>query len=283
MTRHWLKILILTLVFTATGFSQKKIKGNKNIVTTETQINEFHSIRFGEKFKIDLIQSDEASVEIETDENLHEYIQFSVKNGVLQFNTSAKIQSKKSMRITVRFTDFLSKIEVHDDAEISTQNTIKNDSIDLIINDYARAFLNIKNKHFKLINNNRSTFGISSKTKLNITSDKIILNLSENSKTEALITTDSLYADLYKSAFAKFEGDADYLSLTTITSSDFSAKKLTVNTCDLITEDSSDANVQVLNNLTADISGTSKVYLYGNPKITLKSFKNTATLYKKEL
>ena len=283
MAKHWLKILMFTVFCSSACFSQGKIKGNKNIVAVETKIDDFNTIRFGEKFKIELIQDDKASVEIEADENLHEYIEVSVNNGVLQFNTSAKIQSKKALNITVRFTDALNKIEVNNDAEISTKNTIRNDSIQLIINDYARAFLNIRNKHFKLINNNKSTFGISSKTKLNITSDIVILELSENSKTEALINTDSLQSSLYKSAFAKLEGDVDYLQVNTITSSNFSAKKLTSKTCDITTEDSSHVTIQVLNNLNIETSGSSKVYLYGDPKINLIAFKDSSTFYKKEL
>ncbi|WP_055442473.1 GIN domain-containing protein [Lacinutrix himadriensis] len=265
------------------GFAQEKVKGNKNVTTVETIIDDFNTITFGDKFEIELIQSDAASVEIETDENLHEIIEFSVKDSVLSFSTSAKIQSSKRLNIVVNITKSLRYIEVNDDAEVSAANTLKNDSLELKINDYAKAFLNIKNKKFTLTNNNRSTFGISSKSKLNIESDKVIIELNENSKTEALIETDSLKVEMYQGAFAKLEGDVEHAVLNTINSSDFSAKNLTINTCNLIIEDSSDATIHVVNELTLEASGTSDVNLYGDPKITINKFKGTSTLHKKEL
>ena len=282
MSKKWVFSLCIGMI-TITGFAQEKIKGNKNVTTIETNIEDFNTIRFGEKFEIELVQSDAASVEIETDENLHDVIRFSVKDSVLTFKTSAKIQSSKRLNITVNITKSLHTIEVNKDAEVSAASTLKNDTLELRINDYAKAFLNVRNNSFKLINNNKSTFGISSKSKLNIESNEVILELSENSKTEALIETDSLQVDMYQSAFAKIEGDVDYMNLTTINSSDFSAKNLATNTCNIVTEDSSDAEIQVLNELTIETSGSSDVTIYGDPKINLNSFKDTSAIRKKEL
>ncbi|MFD2541206.1 GIN domain-containing protein [Lacinutrix gracilariae] len=282
MLKNW--VLTLCIAITAsTSFAQEKVKGNKIVTTVQTMIDDFNTITFGEKFEIELIQSDAASVEIETDENLHEIIQFSVKDSVLSFSTLAKIQSSKRLNIVVNITKSLRYIEINEDAELSAANTLKNDSLELKINDYAKAFLNIKNKNFTLTNNNKSNFGFSSKSKLNIESDKVNIELNENSKTEALIETDSLKLYMYQSAFTKIEGEIEHLDLTAINSSNFSAKNLTVNTCNLTTEDSSDATIHVLRDLTLNTSGSSEVYLYGNPKITINAFKNTATLHKKEL
>lgn len=281
MSKKWVSLLCIVMI-TITSIAQEKVKGNKNVTTIETSIDDFNTIRFGEKFEIELIQGETSSVEIETDENLHDIIQFSVEDSILSFKTSAKIQSSKRLNITVRFTEILHKIEINNDAEISAVNTIRNNNLELIINDYSKAFLNVKNKSFKLVNNNKSTFGISSKSKLNIESDIVTLELNENSKTEALIESDSLHVDMYQSAYAKIEGEVDTMYLTTINSSDFSAKNLTTNTSEVITEDSSDATIQVLNNLTLETSGSSEVYLYGDPKIIINGFKDTSTLHKKE-
>jgi len=282
MSKKWVFSLCIVII-TITSFPQDKIKGNKNFTTIETKIDDFTMLRFGDKFEIELIKSEEASVEIETDENLHDVIKFSVKDSMLTFRTTSKIQSSKRLNITVRFTESLRKIETNGDAEVSAVSTIENDDLELRINDYSKAFLNVKNNTFKLINNNRSTFGISSKSKLNIESNMVTLELNENSKTEALIESDSLRVDMYQSAYAKVEGDVDHMNLTTINSSDFSAKNLTANTCEVITEDSSDATIQVLNNLIIETTDSSEIYLYGDPEITIKAFKDTSTLHKKEL
>ena len=282
MLKKWLVTLFIIMI-TITGFAQDKIKGNKNVTTVETKIDDFKAISFGEKLEIELVLSDDPSVEIEADENLHDVIQFSVTDSVLNFRTLLKIQSHKRLNITVYYTAKLRQILINDDAEISAVGTIKNKDLELRINDYGKAFLNVENQYFKLINNNKSTFGINSKSKLNIESDNVNLELNENSKTDALIVTDSLHVEMYQSAFAKIEGVTDFLNLATINSSEFSAKNLSVNTCIINTEDSSNATVQILDDITIETSGSSEINLYGDPKITINAFRDTSSIRKKEL
>ena len=276
-------ITLFIISITITGFAQDKIKGNKNVTIVETKIDDFKAISFGEKFEIELVQSNDPSVAIETDENLHEVIEFSVTDSVLNFRTLLKIQSRKQLKIIVNYTTKLRQILINDDAEISAVGTIKNKDLELRINDYSKAYLNVDNQHFKLINNNTSTFGINSKSKLNIESDYVTLELNENSKTEALIVSDSLKVEMYQSAFAKIEGETDFLNLLTINSSEFSAKNLSANTCKISTEESSEATVQVLDEILIETSGSSEIYIYGDPKITLNAFKDSSSIHKKKL
>jgi hypothetical protein len=276
-------ITLFIISITITGFAQDKIKGNKNVTIVETKIDDFKAISFGEKFEIELVQSNDPSVAIETDENLHEVIEFSVTDSVLNFRTLLKIQSRKQLKIIVNYTTKLRQILINDDAEISAVGTIKNKDLELRINDYSKAYLNVDNQHFKLINNNTSTFGINSKSKLNIESDYVTLELNENSKTEALIVTDSLQVEMYQSAFAKIEGETDFLNLLIINSSEFSAKNLSVNNCKINTEDSSETTVQVLDEILIETSGSSEIYIYGDPKITLNAFKDSSSIHKKKL
>jgi len=273
---------LFIISFSITGFAQDKIKGNKNVTIVETKIDDFKAISFGEKFEIELVQSNTPSVEIETDDNLHEVIEFSVIDSVLNFRTLLKIQSRKQLKITVNYTTKLREILINDDAEISAIGTIKNKAIELRINDYSKAYLNIDNQYFKLINNNISTFGINSKSKLNIESDYVTLELNENSKTEALIVSDSLKVEMYQSAFTKIEGKTDFLKLLTVNSSEISAKNLSAKSCNIVTEDSSEAAIQVLDDILIATSGTSEVNLYGQPKIILNSFKDSSSINKKK-
>lgn len=83
--------------------------------------------------------------------------------------------------------------------------------------------------------------------------------------------------------YAKIEGDTAFLNLSTINSSDFSAKHLSANTCNISTEDSSDATVQVLDEILIETSGSSEINLYGDPKIYINAFRDTSSFYKKEL
>ncbi len=280
MIKNLLSIVLITL-FTASTIAQDKIKGNKNVTTIETEVNSFNKIVVGEKFNISFMKNDVASIEIKTDENLHDVIRFSVTDSVLKFKTLKRITSRRALEITVRYTDVLKEIELKDNAELNSVNTVDIMGIVLKINDNARANLNLKNHSFKLVNNNDSKF--SSKSRLNIESKLVDLELNESSNTEALITCDTLKLDMYQRANAKIEGDIIKMIVNTINSSNFTGKNLAVNQCEIIAEDSSDFSIQALDEITIDASGSSEISIYGNPKISIQKFSGTARLYKKEL
>ena len=282
MIKNLLSIVLITLFATST-IAQDKIKGNKNVTTIETEVNSFNKIIVGEKFNISFMKDDAASVEIKTDENLHDVIKFSVADSVLKFKTTKRITYSKEMEITVRYTDVLKVIELKDNAELNSVNTIDNIGIVLKINDNAKANLNLKNYSFKLINNNDSKIKLSSKSRLNIESKLVDLELNENSKTEALITCDSLMVNMYQRANAKIEGDVTYMKANTINSTNFTGKNLSIMKCEVITEDSSDFEIQVTDDFIIEASGSSEVYIYGDPKITLNKFSESAKLHKKEM
>ena len=100
-----MKQLILTfliaLAFVSLGTAQDdgKIKGDRNVTIKQTDIEPFNRIIVGEDFNVEIVYNSKASVEVEADDNLHEYIKFSVNDGVLTFQTTLKITSSKKMAI----------------------------------------------------------------------------------------------------------------------------------------------------------------------------------------
>ena len=272
---------ILIIVFISnTSTAQSKIKGNRNVTIIETEVNSFNKLVIGDKFKASIIKDSKASVEIETDENLHDVIQFGVADSVLSFETTKRITSYRKMNITIRYNEALHKIHLKDNAELNAVNTIDNEEIYLKIDDNANANINVNNQSFNLINNNSSSLG--SKSRLNIDSRIVNLELNESSKTEALISCDTLNVDMYQRADAQIEGDLKFIKANTINSTHFVGKNLTTNACEIISEDSSDFSIEVLEDITIESSGSSEVYLYGNPEITIRKFSDSAKLHKKE-
>ncbi len=276
-------ILLLLITLSTTLYSQSRIKGNRNVTTIETEVNSFNKLIVGEKFNISIIKDDVASVEIKTDENLHDVIEFNVADSVLRFKTTKRITSSRGIDITVRYTEALKVIELKENSELNSINTINNPNLVLKLNDNAKANLNLKTETFKLINNNTSTLKINSKSRLNIESKLVDLQLNESSSTEALITCDSLKLDMYQRSYAKIEGDVLLLKANTINSTDFVGKNLSVDRCEIIAEDSSDFSIQSLEEIIIEASGSSEVFIYGNPEITIKKFSDSAKLHKKEL
>lgn len=121
------------------------------------------------------------------------------------------------------------------------------------------------------------------KVKLNLTTSLATLELNENSKTEALITADSLQVDLYQRANAKIEGETDYINIRADNSSSYIGKNMTSNNAEVTADQNCNVYVEVLENLSLRATGISEVYIYENPKIDLKIFSDLAKLHKKEL
>lgn len=270
-------VFIIGCISTGLSQSKEKIKGDREVTSKETKLNAFNRIIVGEDFKIDIIEGTQASVFVETDDNLHDIIKFDVKDSTLTFNTSHKITSSKKINIKVIYTRALKQIETFEDGEISSLTSVNLDKVILKNTGSSKAFLNIKTKDFKFINSDRA------KVKLNVNSQIANLELAENSNVDALINADTLNVDLYQRADAKIEGTLKHLKVRADNSTNFVGKDLTTSSAEVICEINSDVAIQVTKSLAIEASGNSEVYIYADPKITLNKFSDTAKLYKKEM
>ncbi len=255
--------------------SSEKIKGNRNVTTIQTNIESYHTIALDEDFEVEIIYDRNPYVEIETDENLHEFIEFQVIDSVLTFNKTIKITSKKRLNIKVTYNDALKHIETTDNAEILSLATMDLENGTLKTRGSSKAGLTIKSNNFDFSSDDKS------KVKLNLTSENCILNLSGNSKLEALINTTDISATLYQRANANIEGTSEIAKLDLDNNTQFNGKNFTINTCEVLCEISSDAYLEVLDNITIDASGNSSINLYGNPKIIINKLTDTTKLQKK--
>ena len=272
-----LLVLLFSLFTSSICFAQsaEKIKGNRVVSIQTTNIESYHTIDLDEDFDIEIIYGQNPNVEVETDENLHEFIEFQVIDSVLTFNKTIKITSKKRLKIKVTYNDVFKHIETSDDAEILSLATMDIENGSLKTRGSSKAGLTVKSDTFNVNTDDKS------KVKLNLTSINCILNLSGNSKVDALINTTELVAELYQRAQANIEGSCDNSKLDLDNNTAFNGKNFTINTCDVVCAISSDAYLEVRENITIEASGTSSVYLYENPKIIINKLTDTAKLQKK--
>ncbi len=275
--KNLLPIIFFSLLsFTlCTAQSTEKIKGNRNVTIQQTNIESFHTIALDEDFEVEVIYDKNPYVEVETDENLHEFIEFQVIDSVLTFNKTTKITSKKKLNIKVTYNDALKHIETSGNSEILSLATMDLENGSLKTRGSSKAGLTINSDNFDFSADDKS------KAKLNITSENCIINLSGNSKVEALINTTELTTTLYQRALAIIEGSCDIAKLDLDNNTQFNGKNFTINTCDVVCEISSDAYLEVLENINIEASGTSSIYLYQNPKIIINKLADTAKLQKK--
>ena len=273
------KNLILSLLlvsFTLVNFSQEKIKGNKVVTIIETAVSPFNKIVASEKFKIALVKSDTPSVEIETDENLHDAIEFNVKDNTLTFKTTMKITSNKKLNIRVKYAQKLIRIEAKDNADLSAVSTIESDTLTLNTYGNSKVVFNLTSQQFNLAN------GEKSKVELNIESAYVNLDLNESSRLDARISSDSLMINMNKNATATLEGDSSYLEVEALDSANLKSKNLSAETCKVKADNSSDISIKVSESISIDAAGNSEIKLYDEPTITIDRFAGKTRLIKKE-
>jgi hypothetical protein len=271
-------ILLIALSFCLLSQAQSidKVKGNRNVIIHETILSPFKTLIIDQDFEVDLVYAKEPSVMIETDENLHEFFVIDVRDSILNLDLTKRITSKKKLKIKISYDDYLSTIETRDNAEVHGISTLNVSNATLIVSGDSKMGLTVKTDNFSFEGLDKS------KTELNVTAkiSKVILN--GNSKLEALINSPVVKADLYQRANAEIEGSTDNLTLRTDNNTIFTGKNFTVKDCNIISEIDSEAILEVTDSINIAASGTSSVYLYGNPKIFVDKLTNTSKIQKKE-
>jgi len=264
------------MVTAPTIIAQEKIKGDRNVTIKQTYIDDFNTIVINGDFSVEIVYNSKPSVQIEADDNLHDVIQFDVVDGVLSFAQSMRITSKKRLNITVNYGETLQHIETKGDGEIRSLTSIELGDATLTTSGNSRAYLNIKANNFVYKSSGKS------KTRLNLTADSTKVELSDNSKLDALINSKVADFDLSLRSDAVIEGSALSSVIRLDNSTNFNGPKFDVKTVDTTLEDNSDLTITANESITMAVSGDSEVYLYGNPAITITKFEDTAKLQKKK-
>ncbi|MDP5082296.1 MAG: DUF2807 domain-containing protein [Winogradskyella sp.] len=268
--------LVLTLFVVPTVLAQEKIKGDRNVTIKQTYIDDFDTIIVDSDFSVEIVYNSKPSVSIETDDNLHDIIQFNVVDGVLSFTESTPIGSKKKLSITVNYGDLLKNIETRGDSEIRSLTSMELEDATLTTADNSRAYLNIRAKTFVYKSSGKS------KTRLNLTADSTKVELNDNSKLDALINSKTANFDMYLRSDAVIEGTANTTLIRVDHSTNFNGAKFDVKTASISLEDTSDLTISVTESISIAASGDSEVYLFGSPIITITKFEDTAKLQKKQ-
>lgn len=270
--------LLIAFVCSIVGFAQdtEKVKGDRNVTIKQTYVDAFNTIVIGEDFEVELYYNSKPSVEIETDDNLHEYIKIEVIDSVLTFKTTTDIRSRKELKIKVNYGSGFSHIETRDNAEIRSLTSLELKDASLKTTGSSKAYLNIKATNFTFTSLDKA------KVKLNLSATKTKIELSDNCKLDALVNSKETKVDLYQRANVDIEGTTDNLLLVIDNNSQFHGQNFTSKTCTAICEMASDAYIETTESIILEASGDSEVYLYANPKITINKFTDTAKLQKKE-
>ena len=115
-------------------FGSKKITGNNNVVTKTVSTSDYDAITVTGSVDVKLVSGNEGSIEVTTDENLHEYLIIESENGTLKIKTKKgfSLRTKKGIHITVPFKD-IDDLTLTGSGDIVTKDMIKTTSFEVIL------------------------------------------------------------------------------------------------------------------------------------------------------
>jgi len=277
MTFQKITLFIAVFFIAATASAQKKekVKGSKVVTIEQKEIGDFENLEASNGLEIFLIKGEKCGVEIEADDNLHEFIDINLHAGTLQLGVTRDISGAKKLSVRITYTDSFKMVTANNEAKITALEDIVLDDFTFKSFDAAKIFANVKTKNFTLSANDKS------KTELNLKSETAAIEMGKNANLKALIAATNLKFDMYQKSTAVIEGDVIDLKLRLDNNSDFTGKNFTSKNAELTTEGYTNCSILVNGTVSIDASGKSEIQLYGDQKIEMKNFVNDAVLRKK--
>ncbi|ULC59121.1 DUF2807 domain-containing protein [Flaviramulus sp. BrNp1-15] len=125
---------VLSLLLVSCNFDlnlNPGVRGNGDVITQERTVNEsFSTIEATEGLDVYLTQSNNTSIVVEADENLHDLILTEIENGVLKIHTKQNIGNATSKKVKVSFKD-ISSIVSTSGSDVFSTNTITAENLNL--------------------------------------------------------------------------------------------------------------------------------------------------------
>jgi hypothetical protein len=270
-------INISLILLSMLGFSQKteKIKASKNVTITQKELIAFKELELLNKLDVILIKGSSCSLEIETDDNLHET--FIVKNEgkKLIISNNSRISGAKKMILKLTYNDSLQSIYLKDDVNVTSLNDLTNDKITITSYNDSKMKIGIKNKKTVIYNNDNS------KLELVIYTDDFTLNAMKDGEFEGSVSCKNANISIINDSNIKIEGTTDELTLSTKDSSEYKGKNFISSLSNINGKGKSSMEVNCKNKLTLNAVNNVKIQLFGTPKIEIENFDGEAILQKR--
>jgi len=113
-------------------WGNKKVVGNGNVTTKTVSTGNYDGIKGVGSMDIHLERGTEGSITVQTDDNLHEYLEIEVKDNMLVIKTKKNVylKTKKGIHVTVPFND-ISEVSLVGSGDVDTNDTITADDFEV--------------------------------------------------------------------------------------------------------------------------------------------------------
>ncbi len=123
-------ILCLAISAGVNGQWRKTVYGDGNVVKKERSARSFTGVKVSTGIDVFLTQGSNLSIEVEADENLHEYIVTEVEGDVLHVYSDANIRESKMKRVYVTM-DKITSLSTTSAGDLIGQTPVKTDNLEL--------------------------------------------------------------------------------------------------------------------------------------------------------
>lgn len=272
--KNLITLIVLIACFQTYGQRKPKIKGNKSVIEVREELPAFNAIEIIDDLEILLQKGASEGYVLNADDNLVDVLKFKVEDSTLFISSFYKITSKKKLEITISYTQ-LKSITMRD-GKINMKDVISSDELTVNTTGPSRLELNAT---AAIMNINME--GMSSGD-FNLASDSLNIILKDRIDVRIYAVGGSNRVQMFKNSTAKMEGTADRLQVDLYGNSNLKASKLEAVLIKANLEESSDAGLNVSENIELSSRGNSKTHLYGNGKIVILDFLDTSQLLKEK-
>ena len=234
-------VFLVSLLLNGCGLFTDLISPTGNRVTEEYSATGFNKIAISGAMSLKVINGTQ-HVEIETYENIHDYIKTSVRNKELTIEIKNKVSFTRNPAISIYVTaDLLSKISLSGSTDVHFIN-YKTDDITV----KASGSSDILGE---------------------LTASSISFDTSGSSEADLSIDCQEFTNEASGSCHYRFAGNADNYKIISSGSSKIDGFNLVTKHTDIKASGSSRINLTVLETLNVDVSGSSHIRYKGNPRI----------------
>jgi hypothetical protein len=211
-------IVVTTVLFSSCAIDMlNRVTGNKNVVTQDRKINDdFTSIKVSTGLDLYITQSNNVSLRVEADENLHDIIITEIKNGVLKVYSEKNIWKAKARKVYVSVKD-LEELSATSGSDIYTENTLRVSNLNVMTTSGADARITVNAENITTSSTSGSDIKIMGTTvnhTASATSGSSINSFGLKSQNVIAKVTSGANIDVYAlesiDAVATSGGDIDY-------------------------------------------------------------------------
>ena len=268
-------VFLLLLVHVGVVAQRKpKIKGNRTVTEVQEELPAFNAIELKDDLDIELVKAPMEGYKIEADDNLLDILKFKVEDSTLYISSFYKIQSRKKLEITVYYTDLVQLIQ--QDGKMISKESIRSDILNIEVLGSARMEINAS-AGLVLLQMEENSSG-----DFNFAADSLNVIIKDRAEARIYAVGQSSYVQLGSNASVGLEGTADNLQVEALDNTDLKAERYEAKIIKAKLANSTTAYLRALEELELTTNGSSKAYIYANPKITILEFLDTSELIKRK-